>query len=89
MKVLVLHDFDKSGFSIAGTLTRDTRRYTFETAPEIVDLGLRLADVKHWNLASEDVINDSDPTGNLIANGATPEEVAFLRGTATFDGRKQ
>ena len=27
--LLVLHDFDKSGFSIAGTLQRDTRRYTF------------------------------------------------------------
>jgi hypothetical protein len=27
--VLVLHDFDKSGFSILGTLGRDTRRYRF------------------------------------------------------------
>jgi hypothetical protein len=27
----VLHDFDKAGFSIAGTLTRDTRRYEFTT----------------------------------------------------------
>ena len=27
--LLLLHDFDKSGFSIAGTLQRDTRRYTF------------------------------------------------------------
>ena len=25
--VLVFHDFDKSGFSIVGTLKRDTRRY--------------------------------------------------------------
>ena len=28
--LLLLHDFDKSGFSIAGTLQRDTRRYTFQ-----------------------------------------------------------
>jgi hypothetical protein len=27
--LLLLHDFDKSGFSIAGTLQRDTRRYEF------------------------------------------------------------
>jgi hypothetical protein len=27
--LLLLHDFDKAGFSIAGTLQRDTRRYEF------------------------------------------------------------
>jgi hypothetical protein len=27
--LLVLHDFDKAGFSIVGTLQRDTRRYSF------------------------------------------------------------
>ena len=40
--LLVLHDFDKSGFTIVGTLQRDTRRYSFENAIEVVDLGLRL-----------------------------------------------
>jgi hypothetical protein len=90
VKILVLHDFDKSGFSIAGTLTRDTRRYTFTTAPVVIDLGLRLRDVDQWNLAAEEVINDSDPTENLLANGATAEEVAFLRGTSQFEyGRRK
>lgn len=80
VRILVLHDFDKSGFSIVGTLTRDTRRYAFSTVPQMIDLGLRLNDVQQWNLTAEDVINDSDPTENLEANGATPEQVEFLRG---------
>ncbi len=33
VNILVLHDFDKSGFSISGTLTRDTRRYVLKTMP--------------------------------------------------------
>jgi hypothetical protein len=43
--LLVLHDFDKSGFSIAATLQRDTRRYEFENKVNLIDLGLRLEDV--------------------------------------------
>ncbi|MBI1789589.1 MAG: hypothetical protein HYR60_18810 [Acidobacteria bacterium] len=76
--IFVLHDFDKSGFSIAGTLTRDTRRYEFTRDPDVVDLGLRLADVEEWGLQSESVQYKSDPTCNLEENGATVEEIAFL-----------
>ena len=47
-KVLVMHDFDVSGFSIFGTLGTDGRRYTFENDLPIVDIGLRLADVRRW-----------------------------------------
>ena len=45
--LLVLHDFDKAGFSIAGTLQRSTRRYRFGHghAANVIDLGLRLEDV--------------------------------------------
>jgi hypothetical protein len=79
VKILVLHDFDKAGFSIAGTLTRDTRRYNYAKVPEIIDLGLRLDDVKAWNLTDEDVdYGKGDPTGNLKLNGATDEEIRFL-----------
>ena len=53
--ILVLHDFDKSGFSILGTLQNDTRRYTFSGSPNVVDLGLRLSDVKKLGLQSEAV----------------------------------
>ena len=53
--VLVCHDFDKSGFSILHTLRTDTRRYTFQAQPKVVDLGLRLADVQAMDLQSEPV----------------------------------
>jgi hypothetical protein len=43
--LLVLHDFDKAGFTIRGTLERDTRRYKFKNVIEVIDLGLRLSDV--------------------------------------------
>jgi hypothetical protein len=76
--LLVLHDFDKSGFSILGTLRRDTRRYAFRNRIEVVDLGLRLEDVEDGELETEDVVHRSDPAANLRENGATAEEIAFL-----------
>lgn len=77
--LLVLHDFDKSGFSILGTLRRDTRRYAFRNRIEVFDLGLRLQDVEDSGLETEDVVHKSDPARNLRENGATTEEIAFLR----------
>ena len=77
--LLIVRDFDKAGFSIAGTLQRDTRRYEFGNDIEVTDLGLRLEDVKRFDLESEDVFYRSDPDWNLRKNGATDEEVAFLR----------
>lgn len=75
----VLHDFDKSGFSILGTLQRDTRRYEFQNKVKVIDLGLRLEDVKKHGLQSEDVhYGRSDPTDNLADNDATRDEIAFL-----------
>ncbi len=75
--LFVLHDFDKAGFSIFGTLGRDTRRYSFANKIEVIDLGLRLADIEEYNLQSEN-FEVGEATENLLANGATPEEVAFL-----------
>jgi hypothetical protein len=77
--LLVLHDFDKSGFSILGTLQRDTRRYAFRNRLHVIDLGLRLEDVEDSGLETEDVVHRSDPAPNLRENGATAEEIAFLR----------
>ena len=80
--MLVLHDFDVSGFSIFGTLGSDGRRYRFENELPIVDLGLRLADAEALGLQSEPV---ETPDGwakraaTLAAHGATEEEIAFLR----------
>jgi hypothetical protein len=77
--LLVLHDFDKAGFSILGTLQRDTRRYTFAHNVNVIDLGIRLEDVEQYTLESEDcVVGKSDPSWNLAKNGATQEEIDFL-----------
>jgi hypothetical protein len=79
--LLVLHDFDKSGFSILGTLQQDNRRYQYQNSITVIDLGLRLTDVEEFHLESEEVAYRSDPAPNLAANGATEAEIAFLRGT--------
>jgi hypothetical protein len=77
--LLVLHDFDKAGFSIAGTLQRNTRRYEFRNRICAVDLGLRLADVQANGLQSEEVhYGKSNPRYNLEDNSATKAEIAFL-----------
>jgi hypothetical protein len=77
--LLIVRDFDKSGFSIAATLQRDTRRYAFENTVVVHDLGLRLEDVEAYGLESEEVFyGKSDPTENLRANGASEKEIAFL-----------
>jgi len=79
MPLLALHDFDKAGFSILGTLHRDTRRFTFRNAVNVIDLGLRLEDVHQYDLQSEPVDMRSDPTWNLRENGATDDEIEFLQ----------
>lgn len=86
--IFVLHDFDKAGFSIAGTLTRDTRHYEFVTEVRVIDLGLRLSDVEKWQLQSEAVQYNSDPTCNLVENGATAEEIKFLYECSCGRGRR-
>jgi hypothetical protein len=73
---LVLHDFDKSGFSILGTLQNDNRRYEFKHKPQIIDLGLRLADID--GLQSEAYHPGANIERNLRSNGATQEEAEFL-----------
>jgi hypothetical protein len=80
--LLVLHDFDKSGFSIAGTLQRDPRRYEFQNSIKVIDLGLSLADVEHMGLESEHQHHPKGRKGalidNLRTNGASDEEIAFM-----------
>jgi len=79
--LLVLHDFDKSGFSILGTLQRATRRYTFTNEVEVIDLGLRLADVNELGLEAEQAFDRGDANArrwNLLENGATKAEIEFL-----------
>jgi hypothetical protein len=81
--VFVLHDFDKSGLGILHTMRSDTRRYHFKQTPNVVDLGLRLDDVRRMELQAEEVEYSvgKDPGIRLEEYGATPEEVRFLAGT--------
>ena len=85
--IFVLHDFDKSGFTILHTLCNDTRRYQFKTKPTVIDLGLRLADVEAFNLESESVEYSSDPRSGLAKSGATADEIKFLVAGENDNGR--
>ena len=80
--LLVLHDFDVAGFTILDTLRRDTRRYQFESDFEVIDLGLRLADVQAMGLQSEGAASSKSSAAAIRARlrncGATPEECEFL-----------
>jgi hypothetical protein len=87
VRLFVLHDFDKAGFSILGTLRQDTRRYQYRNDFEVIDLGVRLDDVERYSLQSEPVTysrgtsgkrDNADPGDNLRENGATDAEVAYL-----------
>ena len=79
VNILVVHDFDVKGFSILGTLRRDTARFKWTHPPNIIDLGLRLADVKEWNLESEPKTTRDADIPTLRRNGATAAEVEFLK----------
>ncbi len=79
--LFVLHDFDKAGFSILGTLQRSTERYYFRHRCTVIDLGLRLEDVQRLGLdaeASYDRGSEWSIRANLRRNGATQEEIEFL-----------
>jgi hypothetical protein len=81
--LLLLHDFDKNGFSIAGTMQRDTRRFSFRGGFKVIDLGLRLDDVRALGLeaSAEDVFDRgraSARMNNMLINGATEEEASFM-----------
>jgi hypothetical protein len=87
--VLVMHDFDKSGFSILHTLSHDTPRYRFRHRPRVVDLGLRLADVRRLELPAEEVHYRGikrDPRLLLKRCGASKAERNFLVNPASAPG---
>ena len=54
LPLFVLHDFDKTGFSIHETLTNDNDRFQFADALENVhEIGLRLADIRQFEESGE------------------------------------
>jgi hypothetical protein len=79
--VFVLHDFDVSGFSILGTLGTDSRRYQFNRAISVIDVGLRLSQVRAMSLESEPAVTKgwAKRRVTLAKHGATTEEIEFLR----------
>jgi hypothetical protein len=43
--LLTLHDFDRSGIIIKDTLENDTRRYSYTSAPNVIDFGMNYSDI--------------------------------------------
>jgi hypothetical protein len=80
LPLFVLHDFDTDGFKIFGTLQRDTRRYQFSNAFEVIDLGLRLSDITGLERepAAATKTRASLLRAQLAKNGATDMEIAIL-----------
>jgi len=78
--LLVLHDFDVSGFSIFGTLRSSTRRYAYRRKFEVIDIGLRFADI---NVLEHEHVHISSPdktAETLRQHGATQHEIDILVG---------
>ena len=84
LPLFVLHDFDKSGFSIMKTLTNDTKRYGFKhPLRNVIEIGLRLTDVTRLGLQSEAFQfrkneNLDNTAKRLRTNGATQAEIDFM-----------
>jgi hypothetical protein len=80
LPLFALHDFDVAGLLILATLQRDTRRYQFSSAVEVIDLGLRLADIDGLERepAAATKTGASILREQLAANGATNSEIDIL-----------
>jgi hypothetical protein len=86
--VFTLHDFDFDGLKNAATLCRDSRRYTFLNKIEVINLGLRLADIVEIECeqghalerepAAPSKMSEDERRRLLLDYGATPEETEFL-----------
>jgi hypothetical protein len=81
LPLFVLHDFDVAGFLIFATLQRDTRRYQFTNAIEVIDLGLRLADIAALERepAAATRTGQTILRNQLAENGASDAEIATRR----------
>ena len=86
MRLFFAHDLDLAGFDIIGTLQRDTRRFEFTNNIEVIDVGLRLDDVRRLGLegSAEPAAGKGRKSWtalrhSLLENGATLEEIEFLR----------
>ena len=78
MRILVVHDFDRAGACIAHTLGNSTRRYKFTVAPEIIDIGLSLAEARAMGLQDEEAPAAGPEVDKLREYGISEEEIDFL-----------
>ena len=74
---------DKTGFSISGTLQRDTWRYEFQNEIDVIELGLSLKDVEQMRLDFEfqyhdEKVNKEKMIANLRENGASEAVIEFM-----------
>ncbi|MDD4274943.1 MAG: hypothetical protein PHG14_14600 [Desulfobacter postgatei] len=76
--VFVLRDFDKSGFTIAKTLSTNTKTYQFEHKPNVIDLGFRLEDIQGLEHEPVTYQGVNSPRESIISSGATQEEADLL-----------
>jgi hypothetical protein len=73
--LLVLHDFDSAGIIIKDTLENDTRRYSYRSPPNVIDLGLHYGDIS--GLQSEP--NNSTISDERLAEaGLGQDAINFL-----------
>ena len=74
--LLVLHDFDAAGIIIKDTLENDTRRYSYSSPPNVIDLGLSFPDI--GGLTPEP--HSSKITDERLEQaGIEPDAIAYLR----------
>lgn len=80
LPLFVLTDFDLAGFVIRATLKRDTRRFQFSNAIEVVDLGLSLDDIAGLERepAAASKVRPSVLRAQLSENGASDAEIDIL-----------
>jgi hypothetical protein len=83
-RIFLLHDFDRAGFSIAGTIGSDSRRYSFShnVTDKFVDIGLRLADIDGLQSEPVPAVDEHEwrqRAWTLRRHGASDEEIDFLR----------
>lgn len=74
--LLVLHDFDSAGIIIKDTLANDTRRFSYTSQPNVIDLGLQFADI---NGLPPEPNNSNISDERLSEAGLSQAAINFLR----------
>jgi len=92
--IYVLHDFDPDGFKVLNALTADSEDFTFKNRVRVVELGLRLCQVRALDLPVENVMPDRKKRKRTFLRetyegyGVSDKEFEFLTETASDGSRK-